>query len=306
MQSYKDDSLPSKKKSSQGSIQNIEVVPMKGSPTPLKESPKVVQVPSNDVSDIYRVINSDIQYRKSKKHSETEAKKPSEQQSPKLAIENGNLERNKQEYMKKIETKITQDKFQNNLKLLDFTDDLERDDDMAKMKEHAKKLQAIRIQKQASGVDSAKEQSEASRRRLGREDPPKPEKTLVQVENMKIDLETLGVGALDSKNNTRPLSMENDFIPELIDSKGSKPGQSNKDSAPSRPNGFRGDYSNTDYEKRNNGSFDQSYEPFEKTKSKDESRKLSANRASAKRKKEFSEDSQKNELLTYGAHSSRR
>lgn len=308
IQSYKGGSLQSHKKSSQESIQNIQVIPLRGSPESVEESPKEQLAPSNDVSDIYRVINSDIQYRKSKKQSKTEAKKVKEAEAPKLTIENVNLEKNKHEYMKKIETKISKNKFQNNLKMLDFTDDLEKDDDMVKMKEHAKKLQAIRMQKQASGVNSAKEMSKGSQRHAEHEEKKDPEKVIVQVENVKINLETLGVDPMGSNSNTRPLSMENDFIPELMDSKGSKQAQTGKDLEMSKQNEFQGDYSNTDYEKRNNGSFDQSYEPFKETKSGEDlvNPKKGAKTEESRQKKEFSENSQRNEMLTYGANSSKR
>jgi hypothetical protein len=112
---------------------------------------------SNDVSDIYRVINSDIQYRKSHRQSGKEIENIPEEMPPLVTIETNNLEKNKKEYMKKIVTRNSKNKFQKDLKELHFEDDLEKDGDMQKMKDHVKKLQAIRVEKQMSGVDSQKE-----------------------------------------------------------------------------------------------------------------------------------------------------
>lgn len=153
--------LDLEEKGSETSIQDIQIIPLIRSPSittpPSQVKSSKPDILSNDISDIYRVINSDIQYKKSKRPSGVHLESNKSPPSPEIMIENNNLEKNKKEYMKKIETKRSNKKFEQNLKQLDFTKDLERDDDMQKMKNHVKKLQEIRIEKQISGVDSSKE-----------------------------------------------------------------------------------------------------------------------------------------------------
>lgn len=276
---------------------------------------------SNDVSDIYRVINSDIQYRKSHKESGKKIELEVQEPTPLVTIETNNLEKNKKEYMKKIETKNTKNKFQKDLKELQFEEELEKDGDMQKMKDHVKKLQAIRVEKETSGVDSQKEVN-----KKGKSKGVISEEKVVNVENVKINLETLGVKKKD-QNNTRPLSIENDFIPELInDSKQSqrhakilqtpppiisKNASTNVIPTPSQSNNkFTTEFSNnsnTDYEKRNNGSF---YDKSQENNSREEEEKedqLERARQIAQAKGEFyTEDSSKKKLFTHGATSSRR
>lgn len=319
IKSYKDATMSSKKDISEASIQDIKIIPLEVTPSntePSQEIEKPPQILSNDVSDIYRVINSDIQYKKSKKVSEKRLKNQPEIQQ--MEIENNNLEKNKQEYMKKIETKITNTKFQNNLRQLDFTDDLNQDDDMNKMKEHVKKLQVIRMEKQRSGVDSSKETPKQSERMVQNS----PE-TLVEVQNVKINLETLGIEPMDSKNNTRPLSIENDFIPDLAESRESKPRGldpspkiiSKNNNSPGQSNNFNNDFSNksnTYYEKRNNGSiFDQSnvksiQQQSMRNNTESEDTTERARKIAEAKGNHYSEDSQKKALFTYGANSSKR
>jgi hypothetical protein len=166
-------------------------------------------------------------------------------------------------------------------------------------------------------VDSSKETQKHSEKNIGNKN------NLVQVENVKINLETLGIEPMDSVNNTRPLSIENDFIPELIDSRTSKqkgldtspkvisknnisPGQSN--------NKFTNDFSNnsnTYYEKRNNGSiFDQSnekdIEDSLRNNNDSEDTLEKARRIAEAKGNNYSEDSQRKALYTYGANSSRK
>ena len=152
-------------KESENSEDEIQIIPLTSIQRKKEmsedEEPLSIEGPphilSNDVSDIYRVINSDIQYRKSKKPSGKDIIEEEKEAVPLITIETNNLEKNKKEYLKKIETKISKNKFQKDLKELDFEEDLNKDDDMQKMKEHVKKLQAIRVEKQNSGVNSKKE-----------------------------------------------------------------------------------------------------------------------------------------------------
>lgn len=144
---------------------------------------------------------------------------------------------------------------------------------------------------------------------------------------MKIDLETLGVKPIDSKNNERPLSMENDFIPDLMnDSKQSKKhanilqtpphiisknASTNVQPTPTESNNkFTADYSNasnTDYEKRNNGSFDDKSAGDPENNQNDSEDTMDKARKIAQAKgQHYSEDSEKIKLFTHGAPSSRR
>ena len=308
------------------SIHDIQIIPLQSIQKKQEEPVSIERPPhilSNDVSDIYRVINSDIQYRKSKKESEKLIEETKEEE-PVIRIESNNLEKNKMEYMRKIETKITNDKFHNDLKELDFAEDLNNDGDMQKMKEHVKKLQEIRMEKQSSGVDSSKEGAKMHEKR--KEGKAESNFQGVQVENVKINLETLGVQPTD---NNRPLSMENDFIPELLnDSKKSGGrGKSGERSPPSRnasPNvestpgvsnrkftDFSNN-SNTEYEKRNNGSFyDKSNEEEGRFDSKEkdfmsEDTFEKAKKMAQMKGNNYSEDSFRKDLYTYGATSSKR
>lgn len=153
------------------------------------------------------------------------------------------------------------------------------------------------------------------------------------MENIKINLDTLAGDPLDSNNNTRPLSMENDFIPDLLnDSKNSKRQRNMLENPPplisknvsstnapgkKNSNNFTNDYSNksnTEYEKRNNGSFyeDKSNEhfisnEFDQTSHNTKEDTLERARRIAQAKgNNFSEDSQRKALYTYGANSSKR
>ena len=155
----------------------------------------------------------------------------------------------------------------------------------------------------------------------------------MKVENIQINLDTLAGDALDSKNNTRPLSMENDFIPELLnDSKNSKKRRNMLENPPplisknisstnvpakKSSNNFTNDFSqksNTEYEKRNNGSYfgDKSNEHFisneslELSKNTEEDTMERARRIAQAKGNQFSEDSQRKALYTYGADSSKR
>jgi hypothetical protein len=317
--SYNENSVKSKAKLSQTSIQDIKIIPIEVSPStrldPTPSNERSPHILSNDVSDIYRVINSDIQNKKSRNASNEHSKNNPNSDVPSVSIENNNLEKNKQEYM----SKMNNNKFQNDLKKLDFTEDLNKDDDMNKMKEHVKKLQVIRMEKQRSGVDSSKEIQKETEKMNNEHG------TLVQVENVKINLETLGIEPMDSKNNTRPLSIENDFIPELIDSRTSNKHKARLDSSPKiiaknnlnsldSKNKLTNDFSNnsnTYYEKRNNGSiFDQSNEKPNQDSMRNNY--ISKNPSEEAKKKaeskgnQYSEESERKALYTYGADSNRR
>ena len=163
---------------------------------------------SNDVSDLYRVINSDIQYRNEIIDSPSSHKIKIQAISPrrKPEINETLINQNRKEYMKK-NIKKDHEALERELQQLDFQ--ITEDNDIKNMKDHSIKLKEIRVIKEQNGIDPSRSTKETPILKYNYSD------------NSSKKVVTL------AKPQQR-LSMQNDFTPDLDDHTDNTPSPSNK------------------------------------------------------------------------------